>query len=50
MATVTVTLTDDGDDGGVSVVLNFGTGFDPSSEAHTLAAEMAMELQEGKPQ
>lgn len=50
MATVTIRITDEGAEGDVSVMLDFGPGFDPNSEAHTLAAEMAMELQEGKPQ
>lgn len=48
MATVTIRITDAGDDGDVSVELDFGKGFDADSEAHTLAAELAMELKEGK--
>lgn len=50
MATVTLTITDEGDDGDLMVQLNFVGGFDADSEAHTTAADLAMQLQEGKPQ
>lgn len=47
MATVIITITDADDDGNVSAELNFVGGFDANSEAHTLAADMAMDLKQG---
>lgn len=45
MATVTVTITDHETDDGVGVIVDFGPGgFDGSSEAHIMAADMAMDL------
>jgi len=48
MATVTITLTDIGDEGDLSCALVFEGGFDPDSEAHTVAAELAADLAEGE--
>lgn len=49
MATVTITITDDEakGPGEVAVELNFHGGFDADSEAHTLAADMAMDMKQG---
>lgn len=48
MATVTITLTDVGDDGDVNCALVFEGGFNPASEAHELAAELAADLAESE--
>lgn len=49
MATATITVRDTAD-GGVLVAVDFGQGFDSTSEAHTLAADLTTELaQEEKP-
>lgn len=50
MATVTIVITDQGKDGDITTSFDYGAaGFDPNSEAHTLAAELSMELKdEGK--
>lgn len=49
MSTVTITITDDParGEGEVAVKLNFHGGFDATSEAHTMAADMAMDLKQG---
>lgn len=46
MATVTITLTDVGDEGDVTCALHFGGAFDPDSEAHELAMDIAADLGE----
>lgn len=48
MATVTITLTDMGEDGDVSCALVFEGGYNPDSEAHELAAELAADLAESE--
>lgn len=42
MATVTIVIRDT--DGGVQVTTDFGAGFDESSAAHLLAADLTTEL------
>ena len=44
MATVTITLTDVGDEGDVTCALHFEGKFDPDSEAHELAMDLAADL------
>lgn len=48
MATVTIVITDQGDEGDIVATFDYGKKFDPNSEAHQLAAELSMELTEGK--
>lgn len=49
MATVTIILTDVGEDGDLSCALVFEGGYNPDSEAHAVAAELAADLAEGEP-
>lgn len=46
MATVTITLTDVGDEGDVACAVHFEDKFDPDSEAHDLAMQLATDLGE----
>lgn len=49
MATATITITDDParGEGEVSVHINLHGPFDPDSEAHTMAADLAMDMKQG---